>query len=81
MIEMKLVVGSMYYILISTILANEKENHLALVYGVVTPCYQRHKQGTTTPHNKSLSPADYNFIASFVHMQIFINVTKCFTYI
>ena len=40
MIEMQLVVGAIYILKISTVLANEKENHLDLVCGVVAPCYQ-----------------------------------------
>ena len=35
--------------------ANEKDNHLVLVCGVVEPYYQHHEQGATTPYDKSLS--------------------------
>ena len=48
-VEMHLAVGFIYILIL--ILANE--NYLALVYGVVAPFYQRHKQGATTLHNKS----------------------------
>ena len=51
MMEMHLVSSKL--ILISTLLANEKEYNLALVCGVVAVCYQHHKQGATTPHDKT----------------------------
>ena len=47
--------GFYVYILISTLLVNEKEYHLALVCGVVAPCYQHLQQGATTPNDRSLS--------------------------
>ena len=42
------------YILISTFVANEKINNLALVFGVVVTCDPHYKQQATTPHNKIL---------------------------
>ena len=40
------------YILVSTVLANKKKDYLALVYGVMAPCYQHNKQSATTPPDK-----------------------------
>ena len=48
MLEMHLVVDFIY-ILIPALLGSKKEYNIALVYGVVAPCYHYHKQGATTP--------------------------------
>ena len=41
-------------VLISTSIANEKINNLAVVFGVVVTCDPHYKQQATTPHNKIL---------------------------
>ena len=48
--------GFYVYILISTLLAKEKETYWALMCGVDAPCYQHLQQGATTPNDRSVSP-------------------------
>ena len=49
----------------------EKGNHLTLVCGVVAPCYQIHVQGTTTPHEESLSPETTILCMSCVYIRVY----------
>ena len=59
------------YILISTLLANEKGDYLPFVRGVVVLCYQYHKQGATTLHDKNSSPWTTTLCMSCIYKSVY----------